>query len=335
MVAGIDLVRDPEMPVLERALDPGVVWDHLSGCLSGRGELLELTGIRVVRHKPGRRCLIEYEIKLDLPGDARETLTLLGKVRARGADGKSCRIQTALWQAGFRGENGRPGVPETLGVVPELHMWFQRKVAGKPSTGLLAGPGGTGVARRIAELDHALHQSGIPPLRRPHKMSDELRILHERLPQVAREYPHLGGRLRRVLDACVRLGAGVPESVPRGIHRDFYPDQVLVDGDRLWLLDLDLYCAGDPALDAGNFLAHLKERSLRTLGDPAALADREKAFEERFLQLSHTTSGEAIRAYTTLTLVRHIHISTLFEDRRPFTQTLLELCEERLGLVSR
>ena len=33
------------------------------------------------------------------------------------------------------------------------------------------------------------------------------------------------------------------------IHRDFYPDQVLVDGARVYLLDLDLYSLGEPPLD--------------------------------------------------------------------------------------
>jgi hypothetical protein len=36
--------------------------------------------------------------------------------------------------------------------------------------------------------------------------------------------------------------------------------------------------------------------------------------------------------YKTLTLVRHIFISKQLEDRRAFTEGLLELCEERLEL---
>lgn len=38
----------------------------------------------------------------------------------------------------------------------------------------------------------------------------------------------------------------------------------------------------------------------------------------------------AVRAYATLTLARHIYLSMLFEDRRPLTETILELCEDRL-----
>jgi len=42
-----------------------------------------------------------------------------------------------------------------------------------------------------------------------------------------------------------------------------------------------------------------------------------------------------VRSYTTLTLVRHIYISTQIAERRPFTEALLELCEQRLDTVGR
>jgi hypothetical protein len=213
--------------------------------------------------------------------------------------------------------------------MPELQMWVQRKVAGEPATHLLAGPGGTALAWRIAEAAHRLHRSSVTP-RRTHTMADELRILHERLPLVAADRPEWAGRIERVIRACDRLGASLPRVAPTGIHRDFYADNVLVDGPRLYLLDLDLYCEGDPGLDIGNFLAHIEEYSLRTWGDPDRLSAVEQALEERFVELSGEGVRPSVRAYTTLTLVRHIHISTLFERRTHTTTALLDLCEERL-----
>jgi aminoglycoside phosphotransferase (APT) family kinase protein len=110
---------------------------------------------------------------------------------------------------------------------------------------------------------------------------------------------------------------------------------VIVEGSRLYLLDFDLYCEGDPALDIGNFVGHITEHSLRTLGDPAALATAEAAIEERFVELSGLAARSAVRAYATLTLARHVHLSTLHADRRPYTGALIELCEERLGTTGR
>ena len=163
-------------------------------------------------------------------------------------------------------------------------------------------------------------------------MADELRILHERLPRVAAHNPRLETRLTRLLEACARLGTDVAEGETRGIHRDFYPDQVIVDGERLYLVDFDLYCAGDPALDIGNFLGHLTEQSLRVACDPHAFVDREAALEDQFIALAGDHQARArVRVYAALTLVRHIELSTRFTERRAFTDALLSLSEVRVA----
>ncbi|PSR16852.1 aminoglycoside phosphotransferase, partial [filamentous cyanobacterium CCP3] len=108
----------------------------------------------------------------------------------------------------------------------------------------------------------------------------------------------------------------------------------------LWLVDLDLCCQGSPAVDIGNFVAHITEQSLRETGDADALSDRETMLKMAYLDLTCRSDqdSEAIDAlrreielYTVLTLVRHLHISTRIPNRRPYTEPLLELCETRLG----
>ncbi len=302
------------MPFLADALDPARAEPALRRALPERD--LRLREASLLRHKPGRRALVSYELDLEDGG----TTTVLGKARAKGLDERSYRVQKTLWR------EGQP-VPEPLGIVPEFYMWLQKKVAGVPAMEKLTGTGGRGLARKAAGLAHGLHESRVGPLRPPHGIDRELEILHQRLPLVVAVNPRWEKRIERVLRLCNRVGEGLRQPELRPVHRDFYPDQVLVDGDRLWLLDLDLYCLGDPALDIGNFAAHLTEYSLRTFGDPDALRDREEALEESF-------AGEEVfprvRAYAALTLARHVHISTLFPQRRPFTGELLGLSEERL-----
>jgi aminoglycoside phosphotransferase (APT) family kinase protein len=109
---------------------------------------------------------------------------------------------------------------------------------------------------------------------------------------------------------------------------------VLLDGDRLTLLDFDLFTRGDPALDVGNFLGHLIEQALRRYGDPARLRDREEALEEAYLARATRVERASLGAWATLTLARHIHISRSIPDRSHLTSDLLELCEERLGIRS-
>ena len=105
---------------------------------------------------------------------------------------------------------------------------------------------------------------------------------------------------------------------------------MLVHGDRLYLVDLDLYAAGDPALDVGNFLGHITEYSLRVFGDVARLMPFEAAMQRCLLKHDATVSATAIEAYKTLTLARLIHISTVIPDRQRFTEAITGLVESRL-----
>ncbi|MFQ5450955.1 MAG: phosphotransferase family protein [Nitrospinaceae bacterium] len=327
--------KDLKMPFLRRALDPCEVEKRMAFCLSGEHhptEEFHLKAIRVVDYQPEQRCLMEYDFVQESPGLPAKRISLLGKVRARGLDNRTYHLQRCLWNNGFGEDNSdRISVPEPVGRIPEFHMWIYRKAPGIPATHLLAAPDGIRLARQIARAAHKLHGMDILPRPR-HTIQDELKILHERLPRVAQMHPQWKPRLDRILKNCDRLGAEIPEGVQTGIHRNFYPDQVLVDGERLYVLDLDLYCEGDPGLDIGNFLGHLMEQGLRTLGDPKALMDRGQAMVEEFLRLAGSAHRTSVEIYTTLTLVRHIYLSTQFPDRQPFTESLMELCEQRLTI---
>ena len=266
------------------------------------------------------------------PDSPPTSVVLLGKVRAHRYGKAGFRLLDSLWNAGFT-DSSPDGisVPEPVGTVGKLQMWLQRKVPGTVWTELLEEPGGTDLAGRIAEAAHKVHCAGVPTTR-THFMTDELRILCERVPLVAQERPDWTERIDKVLEQCKRMGEATPEPRPQGIHRDLYPDQVIVDGDRLHLIDFDLYCLGDPALDIGNCIGHITEYSLRVLGNPAALRPLEESMEERFVELAENSTRTAIHCYTTLTLVRHIYLSTLFPERQAFTEGILDLCEERLGI---
>lgn len=332
---------DPQMPFLKRALDPVEVQRLLVNNLPRRAGItgqLSLQAIRVPRYKPGRRCVVEYDLDVQGSGAGSKTITVVGKVHARRLKRPVFQLLESLWSAGFAaGSQDGIAIPEPMGVIPEFHMYLQRKVPGVPATRLLVSPDGAVLASRIGEAVHKIHRAGIPADRR-HTIANELNILSERLLIVAQEKPQWQERLERLLDACYWVASTIAAVAPTGIHRDFYADQIIVDGSHLYLLDFDLYCEGDPALDIGNFLGHIKEYSLRTFGNADALADREAALEERFVELAAgSRQPAAIRTaaqtYTTLTLARHVYLSTQFPKRRRFTKMLLELCEQRLDLV--
>ena len=326
---------DPELPSLALALNAEEAKEEFKRRLprlSGANGKLRLKAIRVIRHKPGRRCVVEYDLRVERPDLPPEIVTLIGKTRVRRFGNEGYRQQERIWNAGFDSASSDGiSVPEPIGVIPKFRMWFQRKLPGETATRLLGGPGGTELAQRIAEAIQKLHAANVPTERR-HGMADELRILHECLRKVMCQKPEWSERLARVLAGCDRLGASVPEPRVCGIHRDFYPAQVVVHEARIYLIDFDLYCLGDPALDLGNFIGHMKEQSLREAGDAHAWAKQERALEERFVELAGGQCRAAIAAYTTLTIARHIYLSTQFASRQAFTPALIEICEQRLGL---
>jgi len=324
---------DRDIPSLALALDAATARKEFRRRLprlSGAGKL-RLKAIRVVRHKPGRRCVAEYVAEVHRPGEENHLVTLIGKARARRSGNEGFRLQEAFWNAGFDACSADGiSVPEPIGVISNFQMWFQRKVPGTTAEALLRGPGGVGWAEKIATAIHKVHAAGVPTTK-IHGMDQELRILRECFVKVAEARPEWSSRLARVMAACGRLGASVPAPAPCGIHRDFYASQVIVDDSRLWLIDFDLYCRGDPGLDPGNFIGHVTEQALRELGDAGALAPVERALEDRFVDLAGEHTRCSVRAYAALTLVRHVFLSSRLPGRGHLSEQLLALCESRLA----
>ncbi|MBX7103558.1 MAG: aminoglycoside phosphotransferase family protein [Gemmataceae bacterium] len=281
--------------------------------------------IDVLRHKAGRRCLIRYEVQA-ADGSVSQ---ILGKVRVKGADVATFRNSRELRRCGFA-DSVR--VPEPLGVVPEFRMWLQRREPGRCGAESLRGHDVFAAARRIAHGLRRLHASSYVcgPI---HTVDREIDILDRRLTAVEAARPEWGRRLGRIRSLCRQLADRLRRPAQSLIHRDFYPEQVLVAPDAVVLLDLDLLSRGDPALDVGNFIAHLLESAIRMPGSAARLRCSAAEFRTEYLGDGCAVSPEAIDAYTTLSLARLFAIAFEFPDRLPFAAATLNLVESRLACV--
>ncbi len=335
-VAVVDPYRvddDDRLPQLASAINPASARLELLPIVREAygEESLELGSIRVVRHKPRRRCLIAYEF---LGRNGHGPITLLGKIHAKSRHEQSLRLQQLLWDGGFDAQScDGVSVARPVDIVPKWQMWLQEHIPGQNAWEALSGPGGEKVATRIADAARKLHQTNIPT-QRVHTIENELQILEEKLPEVSRHMPRVRSRIDAVFSACRDLAGTIPDVAPTGIHRDFYPDQVMVAGDRIYILDYDLYCLGNPSLDIGNFCAHLIEKGLRRPSSGEILLHRGRTLVERFARLFGDGYGQSVEAFTTLSLARHIYLSTRFEDRKSSTLAILSLCEQRLAAVS-
>lgn len=257
---------------------------------------------------------------------------MLGKIRARGLDRRTFELVAALRRAGFDDSAAdRIHTPAALGEVAEYNMWLQAKVPGRPLS-FACRERWIQEAVRAADAIYKLHTSPVTSTR-SHTIDDEMAILSQRLETLAAANDgRRSRRLRRVLQACRRLAGRLALRPVTIIHRDFYHDQVLINGDRVWLVDLDLCAHGDPALDLGNFVAHLRELALRRYGDSLALRAVENAFTRRYQRRLARDIDDVIAIYTTLSLARHIQLSSVLPGRRHLTGALLTLTESRLGI---
>ena len=154
------VTNDPKMSFLVQALNPLEVQHQFQNCslsLTSENDRVQLNAIRVTRYRPRKRCLLEYDLKLERPNAPVENITLIGTVRSG-----SCRqawlsyhIVKSFWDAGF-GSNSEDGisVPKPMGVIPEFQMWLQRKVPGKLASKLLAESSGVALTQRLAQAIH-------------------------------------------------------------------------------------------------------------------------------------------------------------------------------------
>ncbi|WP_298976394.1 phosphotransferase [uncultured Roseobacter sp.] len=313
-------LTDPALPHLADALDR----DAAGALLKQQAGLILTAPPTLYRHKPGKRAMVRYECQT---GDD-TTQTLLGKMRSRGQGAQTPALHTAFRTAGLDG-HGPVGVPRVIDLPNDWNMWFMEEVPGTCLRDLQDDPQTDPFVRTGAALGH-LHGCGVLPTRR-WTQAQELDVLTAALGKAGEAMPRWRPRLQALVTQAEVLLDALPNQDLTCIHRDFYPDQVIVDVDQVWVVDLDLVALGDPAIDVGNFLAHLTEYAMRTTGSSDASKRLEAAFLRGYQSTGPDLCQHRIRVFRTISLLRHIHISRRFKDRKHITKLLLEEGETLLA----
>lgn len=327
-------ISDPAMPFLAEALETRRAGIEIAAALALPAGTLQLASARIRRHKPGRRCLIEYKGNISESAGNPRSFTWLGKVRARGLDRRTPALLKQLAREGFHPTcDDCVSVPEVIGEVVPFQLWLQRVAPGRPLTELLDTRAGIDGCRLAARALGKLQASAVRP-DRAHSVAGELAILERAFARARQARPDLQAEIYEIEAACAVAASALPTVPATLIHRDYYPDQLLVDGSRVVILDLDLAATGDPHLDAGNFLAHLTEHGLRHHAEPDALAAGERAFQETWLELRPGAEVARLEIWRTLALARHIGLSTQLPGRAHTTDALVQLCHSRLELAT-
>jgi len=322
-------VVDQALPGLPAALDADVMSEKLRP-LMGSGSHNEsvtwrVIGVELVKHKPGRRCALAYT--MDGSGQRRRLFAKTYR-NDRGAGIYEKLTRFSLPGAGANGVL----VPKPVAYLPEIHMLVTEFVDGRPLSDPLYDGTSDAPARRIATTIAALHGCGVR-CERKWNPREELKSTERWVADV----PGATVRAARLLDRCRSEFEGLPHHLEFPVHRDFYPEQLMDSDGATVLLDLDDACSGDPAVDLGNFVAHLKLRHLQFPDRTPGCERARRVFLEEYGRrnpagIEPKSLPQRIRFYEAASLLR---LSGVYGRRERWADTLpsrlLDACDAVLS----
>ena len=204
------------------------------------------------------------------------------------------------------GSRGLLGIPRVLGCSDQHRVLAFEWLAGERLSDLVVQRGRTGgepprdaaalAGAALAAL-HAQPADGLPRLAR----AEEARQLCARAAELAHTYPPLA---ERAAVLAHRLAARLRDAptAEHAIHGDFYAKQVLLDGRRVGIIDLDQAARGDPAFDLGRFIAHVGRAALRDRLPARHVVGVTRAFLEGYQAATGRPAPERVGLYVAIAL---------------------------------
>lgn len=212
--------------------------------------------VDTVRYRPGSRAVLRHKV-----GKVR----FYARVMRPGRLGRLVGAAAVAEQAGF-------ALPRLAGAWAEGGVAWLSEMPGRNMRDCIR----QGDAPDVAPLLDGLARLWDAPVAAGSGVrAFDLRVAHRRARRVFRQTLREDAEgLRALGDATRRLDAFARDWMPTAVaHNDLYDDQLLVMGDgRLALVDFDEAGLGDPLLDVGNFLAHLRWAARFGAGERARAA---------------------------------------------------------------
>jgi Phosphotransferase enzyme family len=217
----------------------------------------EAWDIEPVQYYPEARATLRMRVRAQetATGQAEEK-RFYAKVYSNEKEGEQTyQVLQALWDKASAGSEGFT-VGRPVAYLSDLRTVLQEEAPGISLRNvLLYQEEGEAIltVRRVARALASLHLSQVYTPRRI-SLQDEATRLEKKRQSLQRACPELRSEIEEVVGAVV---AGLEEVPPAPSHGELRPLHILLDGDRLALIDLDKFTGADPVRDVANLLVLL------------------------------------------------------------------------------
>ncbi|MGI8516768.1 MAG: phosphotransferase [Acidimicrobiia bacterium] len=231
------------------------------GMLPGSGMVIRSAGLdrrlpvlRLLHIAPEQGGLVGAEVLSHRLGK-RVTIRKSGGGIIKGYKSRSPLPETTFSLGGTLAATAPPlGGPQPLEILSELRaVVWQEETPAPPAQYEHPAPFAINLTGAALRQLHALEGFEGPR----YDVALELDGIHRlaRLVEVVR--PDLKKLIAAAMAIAADRAGELEQSFERPIHRDAHPGQFIIGPDRALVIDVDTFATGDPAIDLGNYSAHL------------------------------------------------------------------------------
>ncbi len=230
--------------------------------------------ITPIRFKPEKRAVLRIDTKAV---NRRSGEKQVFRIYARVSNNPQAQQVAELMKL-LHGELvGHPYLrtPPSIAYLAESGVTLVPDAGGQE---LIADQAGVKTAGRALAALHDLKSANVPP----REFDSIVGAALDNTGTMSNLMPELAGEIKELSESLQSMAENLNGASPTLVHGDFHPEQLLVRGEEIILLDFDRSYAGDPGADLGNYCAHLIYRKLTCQGsDPYELIP---LFAEEYVQ---------------------------------------------------
>jgi aminoglycoside phosphotransferase (APT) family kinase protein len=279
--------QDVPFPALWSALNAEIMNSNLTPMLS---DICSATSsrnvhrVKLLAYKPGKRGVIRYDLDQI---ECQKHDEVFGKLYPEPhLSERAYKVLKTLHDEVFRDATDL-GVPEPLGVIPNLSMLVFIPAGGK----LL----GDYIAKRSLDGDDVIRAMQLSgkwlaqlhthqfPLEKEFKVENEIDNIRDWAELISQKYPKERQAATHIAEYLVQRTTELDFSAHVPIHKDFHYEHILIDdGLNLKVFDFDEMRLGDPNFDLAHFCANFYLLAYRNNEHTAKFTDLQNLFLDAY-----------------------------------------------------